>query len=180
MNSSARLNIKVSLKGFVFNLRCSNYWLFKSLASTNIKENSSWCSNPNTLKYRWRKYIYVMLCWTNKLQWYIVALIFSWQPPAHRLSASGTKLLMRCSIDRVYPSSSSVLYFNFFSLSDSNLVHQLCKGLLPWAPRPIDRLVGYDWLGALLLLTLRLSRISKENFNQSGIYPLVDSGLQNQ
>lgn len=87
---------------------------------------------------------------------------------------------MQCSTEGLYPSSSSVLYFNFFPLSDSNLVHQLCKGLLPRAPRPIDRLVGYDWLGALLLLTLRLSRISTENFNQSGIYPLVDTGLQNQ
>lgn len=56
----------------------------------------------------------------------------------------------------------------------------VCKGLLPQASRPIDRRVGYDWLGVLLLLTLRLSRISKENFNQSGIYPLVDTGLWNQ
>lgn len=73
-----------------------------------------------------------------------------------------------------------MLYFNFFPYQIVTLVHQLCKGLLPQAPRPIDRLVGYDWLGALLLLTLRLRRISKENFNQSGIYPSVDTGLQNQ
>lgn len=105
--------------------------------------------------------------WTNRLPWYIVALILSWQPRPTCQKADPDSWCN--AVQR--PSSPSVFHFNHFSSITQRLGVSTASRSV--APGPIDRLVGYDWLGALLLLSLRFSRISKETFVKVEYIPLL-------
>lgn len=116
----------------------------------------------------------------NRLQWFIAASAFSWQPPAHRLSTHWTKLLMQCSIDRVYPRNSSALYLSCFPSLTTTLVWQQCKRSVGLSSE-VHRLTWRLWLAGCFVTCYASLELNKlEEFQSRGIYPLVDFGLWNQ